>query len=380
VQVDRSSRIRLCALGAALALSVVGCGGDSSSDQGEQTATTAQLSRSLGTEDAAEICAASSSDCGRSPKTALDRHPVAVALHDLQRAYLKGDAQGICERMTPSAQTQAGSMAHGTPTVCRDDIRRSLQLFDQGTGWEEAENPEITAIDVDGDEATATVVTGDRRSAAVPFSKGKGGWRLNAFFGVPPSTLPEFVDGAERIPFPGDASRSPAVVGKDGAPCKDVVTSSFPNLAGGCVITFLGNKIRMSVMTPFGAFKFDDCRVSFGLRVDSTGRTWNDYQFVDGPQGGGCGDVDVCEDEQLLDQIPWKGRIERAGADGFVHHAMVCIDTCVGVFVGELEFRLTRDGDKWRAEYVDADIGESGFRLDGTLAGKPRDFDIPPES
>lgn len=361
---------------AVVAISIVACGDDSNSPD-ETARELASLTRSFGTGDAKRICELSANDCGRTPNSSLDRDPVAVAVHDLQRAFLDGDAEAVCSRVTKKAQIQAGSMAHGTPSTCSADVRRAFQLFDVGNGWQDAENPKVTAVRKSGDRAIARVAVKGRQLADVPFVKVAGKWKLDSFFGSDKEEVPQFVDSAEQMPFPRASGREVRVSDKRGA-CSEVSAAEYPTISGGCDVQVLGEKIEMTVMTPFGSFKFGDCLVSYQMKVDASGRTRTYFFTVDGPLETGCGDVNPCANESLTETAVWKGRIERADDGQLVHRVSACLDTCVGAFVGELEIRMVPQAGRWRAEYVDADVGTSGFRLNGDLGVKPAGLELEP--
>ena len=337
-------RVRSIALALLIGLAAIvsACGDDSSGETAPAANETASLERSFGTEDAKEICALSPSNCGKEPQSETDRNPVTVALHDLQRAYLEGRSDAVCARMTDEAKLQAGSMAHGTPTDCETDVERAFRLFDIPQSWLDVENPEVTFAQESEKNGVIVELPG-RQRGWIPFVKEDGKWKIDNFFG--------------------------------GKPCGEISAADFPTITGGCKVKALGEKVRISVMTPFGAFKFADCLVSYQFRAAGDGRTWTDFFTVDGPVETGCGDVNPCEIDSTNQTAPWKGRIQQNGED-MIHTAAVCLSTCVGVFRGLLTLRLERDGDKWRGVYQDADVGASGFRFDGELGIEPDDLQL----
>lgn len=304
--------------------------------------------------------------CGSSPDD--DRPPtgrtVPIAVAELQDAFDSDDFAAICALMTPSAMRQAGNIGHGDPTACPRDVERVIAMIDKSDGWEGSSTPRVAASDGRGDRRVATVEVSDGWRAELPFAHQRGRWRLDGFFGMTPSRLKQAEAAARQMPFPSANGEPVTVVDDAGRPCTDVSTRRFPRLSGGCTIEVAGDRVPMRVLTGFGDFAFDRCSVRYTIRSDSQGRAWMDELEVDGPDEGGCGDVNQCVVPGTFTFQPWKGRLRADGPNRFVHRMSMCLRTCVGLFVGPLETRLVRDGDRWRVEPLP---GSTGFRMYGPL-------------
>lgn len=297
-------------------------------------------------------------------------HPVAAAIDRLQRAFVDDDYEGVCAGMTRAAARHAGEAAHGDVTTCERDVRRLFELIRQGDGWRHAGAPRVTDVRVDGSDAMATVALDRRWQARVPLTREDGRWRLSGFFGAPPSSAERTARSIADAAFPPRGSGSIEVVDGDGAPCPDLSEAAFPQVSGGCRIEMSTPDVPLTILTPLGDFEFERCSIAYRVRVDASGRTWTEDFEVDGsPESVACGDVNACYDFEREQLVPWRGRIYRQPGGDFVHRVDMCLRTCVGYFVGDLEVRLWEQDGRWRAEPV-AGGGDTGFRFHSPLRVK----------
>jgi len=298
------------------------------------------------------------------------RHPAVKAIDRLQRAFAERDYAGFCAWMTPSAAREAGKAAHGEATTCERDVRRLFGLIREGGGWRRVNAPRVIAVKTHGDTATATMALDRRWRAQIALARRDGRWRLNGLFGAPVGPALRLAERTADTDFP-PAEGAGAVEAKDGdgTPCPDLSETDFPAIDGGCRIRMAGRITPLTMLTPFGDFKFDRCSIAYRVRVDASGRTWTEDFDVEGDSKSvACGDVNACYDFDTEELVPWRGRIYPDG-DGFVHRMDMCLRTCVGYFVGRLNMRLVRDADGWRAVPINGG-GDTGFRFDSPLVVK----------
>ena len=330
-------RLGLVAAGIAAALGVAGC-----SDDGEE----------------------------RPPES---RHPAAAAVRELQAAFAARDMARICEQMTPTAQRQAGEVAHGTPTTCEKDLRRAFRIIDEG-GWGESGEPIVTRAVVDGPRATATVEHDEGWRANVELMRIDGVWKLAGFFGVPPKEFDLFEDRLRRY-SPGEGGgQSVEVLDRDGEPCPPVRLSAQSKVAGGCVFEVTTGSVPIRMLTPFGDFRFANCSVDYRVTVSPEGDTWTTDAAFEKPNTG-CSDLNPCVTERdEEEEKPWQGKLVSDGDGGYVHHMILCLRTCIGLFAGDFFMRLDRDDEGWKVET--SDEGATGFKIDGELAVSGEPFDV----
>jgi hypothetical protein len=289
-----------------------------------------------------------------------DRRAVTVAAERLQRAFAAGDVHELCARMTRSAAKQAGEVVHGTPEACEPDMRRAFKVLGMAT-WVDAGRLSLHDVDVDGDNATVSMARGSQR-IDVPLVRDGERWKLDSFFGTSPakvdnkpSPLSAAGDGVAATRASGDARKK----------CGDFF-GPYPTVLGGCELYLWSSGVEISILTPFGGFRFARCQVSFRLLIDGDGRTWTREITIEGGPDDGCGDVEPCEKDD--DPLPWKGRISAGSGGVLVHRVDVCLDTCIGYYEGELVTRLARRNPGWRVVAADASVGQSGFTLRGRLS------------
>ena len=233
----------------------------------------------------------------------------------------------------------------------------------------------FTNVEVDGAKAVATVALDRRWRARAWLDRQDGRWRLSGLFGTPPGLAQRTAEEIADASFPAARGSGVEAPNGDGEPCPDLSQAAYPKVSGGCRVELSTPVIPLTILTPFGDFEFERCAIDYRVRVDSSGRTWTeDFEVTGDERSVACGDVNPCYDYSVEDLAPWRGRIHPDGQDAFVHRTDMCLQTCVGHFVGELTMRLVRDGDAWRAEPVDGG-GDSGFRFDSPLRVKG-DLDI----
>jgi hypothetical protein len=308
---------------------------------------------------------------GPSPYTtaaASDAAAARSAVRALQRAFEARDPAALCELMTANARRQAGSMAHGKPGACVDDVRDALGAIGRGGGWGDAGPPAIDSARVLSDTAAVVTVTaGGGWRAAVPLAREDGRWMLDSFFGTPAKRAGTFAAEIERARFPAIAGTPIAVRNRDGSRCYPLTPESFPRVGGGCSFEVRADGVDFPVLSPFGDFRFRGCDVDYTVRSDPAGRTWTtSLNVFDGrPGGSGCSDVEPCRDA-AGEELPWRGRL-RLSDGALIHRTAVCLDTCVGMFVGELTQRIARTDGRLRATASPRGVAASGFRFPDRL-------------
>lgn len=301
------------------------------------------------------------------------RHPAAVAVRELQQAFAARDMARICDRMTPTAQRQAGEVAHGTPTTCEKDLRRAFKIIDEG-GWGEDGEPVVTRTDASGSRATATIEHDDGWRADVELMRQDGVWKLAGFFGVPPREFDLFEDRLRRYSPREPGGQSIEVVDGAGEPCPSIRRSGQSEVAGGCVFEVSAASVPIRMLTPFGDFKFANCSVDYRVAVTPQGDTWTTSVAFENPDTG-CSDLNACVTEKDVEKDqPWKGQLVSDGDGGYTHHTIMCLRTCIGLFAGDFFMRLTRDDEGWKVET--SDEGSTGFKIDGDLKVTGDDFDV----
>jgi hypothetical protein len=308
--------------------------------------------------------------CGGGDAPDEPDHPAVDSVHELQELFADGDAGGVCALITRRAAIQAGEMGHGKPVSCRRDVVRAFTMIKEGGGWLNEDKPVVDDVETDGDLAWATLAARDDGwRARVPLRREAGRWKLDAFFGIREPEFARIEKAGPRRPFP-QVVRPVKALTADGAPCPAITARDFPKVAGGCVLKAPTRTVPIEVLTPFGAFKFGDCSVTYKMHVDGSGKTWLADWEVDGSDTSGCSDISQCvvpgpsRVEPWVEQ-PWRGQIRGDGSGGFVHHVDLCLNTCVGQFAGDFSMRLAPDGDRWRVQ--PADTGATGFRIAAPL-------------
>jgi hypothetical protein len=295
--------------------------------------------------------------CGNEKDAALEAPGVASVVTDLQRSFADGDVDGVCAGMTKSAKDQAGLMAHGEIESCQKDMRQAMRLIEKGGGFRNSDALAVTAARRDSDSATVTVAL-DGWKSDVPLIRRSGRWKLNSFFGIPTKQALRTVKVRDRVP-----------------------PTTADDIREGEELLAVEGKMRITILTGFGDFKFSDCEFTFRSKIGRDRRTWT-YGFDrDGAQDSACGDIEQCggpdpgeryRGANLGGPTPWPGRLRDDGDDAYVHDVAACFWTCVGFFEGKLSVRLVRDGSTWRTETEDLQIGNRGLRLQGSFTSSSR--------
>jgi hypothetical protein len=310
--------------------------------------------------------------CGDTPD---DDRPlglsISAAVNDLQDAFASEDIEDICTLMTRSAHRQAGNLAHSDPTTCLRDVEKVIETIDKNGGWDGSEAPRVEAVTGSGTRRTVTVAADNGWRTRVPFEKVGRRWKLDGFLGTSPRLLKTAPIAARRKPFPAASGAGVTAVDATDGTCPAVSVAKFPQVRGGCLIKASSKSEPIRMLTPFGDFKFSDCSVDFDIRVGGDGRTWTEKWVIEGPSETGCSDINQCFTPSTYDNQPWKGRLRSDGRGGYLHHIDICLNTCVGLFVGEFVMRLERNAEGWRMRPTER--GTTGFLIDGELEVAARD-------
>jgi hypothetical protein len=299
-------------------------------------------------------------------------HPVTTSIKKLRRAFLSDDIPGICRLMTASAKLSAGLAVHSKPTTCTRDVRKFFKTIEKGNGWEHEGEPRVTGMSFKPGKATALMSLG-QGLIEVPMAKVGGEWKLDGFFGTSREQATTFAANVRKRPFPAAvpanalADTSVKVRDAAGGPCPELSEKSFPQISGGCEVHAAGRApLQLSVLTPFGAFDFEKCTISYRVLADRAGRTWTDTFDATGDPDGACGDVNACYSKKTQALLPWKGRLRSDGEGGFFHRMNACVNTCVGSFTGDMLMHMRPEGKGWRTEPVNGGT-QAGFRFEGPL-------------
>lgn len=295
-------------------------------------------------------------------------HPVTRAIDELQQAFVARDHAAICAGLTDAAADQVGLAAHGQPTRCERDLRRMLGLIRRGNGWRHEGRPRVIAVDRVGAEARATVALDEHWRAQVPMALEDGRWRLDGMFGDKPLEARQASRALPGSDFPPLYAPDVEVTDVSGSPCPALAAKDYPGVSGGCVLKLSAPAMPVVFLTPFGDFKFGDCSIDYRVHVDSSGRTWTDKWVVAGDLA--CADINSCDDYskgppepfEVSETVPWRGVIRSEGDATYLHEMDMCLQTCVGYFIGKLNVRLTEEDGVWRAEPIDGG-GDTGFHI-----------------
>lgn len=286
-----------------------------------------------------------------------------MAINDVQRAFTTKDVAGICSRMSTTAKRQAGQMSHGGIDTCEWDVREALLVL-RPAEWREPSR--IHHVTVDGEKATAVITMEGQGQLDIPLRKQGGRWRIDSFFGTPPSDAHKYRAETRTAEIAESGGNAVVATGEHGSPCSTIEASSFPEVDGGCEVEVSVENATVDVATVFGSFEFGQCSVDYDVLVDGDGNTRTTRFRFNAKTLNGCADMGICRNASY-DALPWPGRIEEDDNGGFVHRMRACLDTCVGYYVGELVMRFepTRSGLRVRPT---SGIGSSGLRFGGALA------------
>lgn len=157
--------------------------------------------------------------------------------------------------------------------------------------------------------------------------------------------------------------------GDKASECPAIDDSNPRKAKGGCIAKArTGSPIQVLVRSMVGNLVFGHCVYPHVLRIDGMGRTALDIGKVDGPRP--CNDIRPCwsREPTPFDNQPfltWKGQL-RIDADGALHNDVeVCLETCMGRFMGTVDMHIQRTGDRARATLSNELLGMTGVDLDG---------------
>jgi len=122
-----------------------------------------------------------------------DRSPRAT-IEEFQTAFATADFERACELVTPAAARHVGEAGHQLPTACPADMKLLALSFRRSRDERDAPQPQVRAVEVDGDRAVAVLALGAAARAHVPLARRDGEWRIDAVFGDLPA-------GRQRNPF-----------------------------------------------------------------------------------------------------------------------------------------------------------------------------------
>jgi len=305
--------------------------------------------------------------CGGASNEALS----LTAAREAYRAFADGDAQAVCARMTAAARRQVSTIAHGRPGPCAEGLRRSIALMRPAAATKPAA-PDLVAATAGGDRASVTALLDGRVPLGVPLARQGDEWRLAAFMGVAESTATAAAAAIRSKPFPAGRERPVTASSPPDSPCFAFFEDEYPAVQGGCRIDLSGDRVAVSVATLFGRYRFGDCGLSYTLLADGAGRTWTTEVAFSSPRLDGCADLEMCE-TAAGEELPWRGRIFAGEGGELVHRMDVCLDTCIGFYVGELDLATVNRDGRWNFEAVGDSVGDSGLGLHGRLLARAGD-------
>jgi hypothetical protein len=320
------------------------------------------------------------SSCGDDGDTAEDRREIRAAFAGLNKRVAERDLVGICRSMARSAQRQVGSIGHGEPSTCENDVRKFLKSIEDDPRSRPI-RPRIARMSIDGDRATviADYEPGDD-AGAFRFEREDGRWKLGLVFsttatapydlGTTVKGLPSL--GVEDTLGPRLTTLPVSAEGRAGG-CSPVDAEGL-ELFGGCELTVDSSKVRFRLKTLFGDSPFATCEVSFTMHVDSAGRIGlgnPGIGYSSGISGGPCGDIQACRTRSSGPspwnyKRPWRGRIRSTADRQLVAEIDLCFDSCAGRLQGRTTIPMTRGGRGWRLEADDVPVGRSGLSVGGT--------------
>lgn len=120
-----------------------------------------------------------------------DEAEIRTAIRDLQTSFAARDFVGVCDSMTEAARRHIGSLGHEPIDPCERNMRMVARMAEKGAAGAPVPRRRIGRIEVDGDQATATVRFEDGATGHVPLSKEDGEWKVNALFGDIPAQSQE---------------------------------------------------------------------------------------------------------------------------------------------------------------------------------------------
>jgi hypothetical protein len=168
--------------------------------------------------------------------------------------------------------------------------------------------------------------------------------------------------------FPGMANGLPLELsdgsGREAAACSDL--RRHGRWTGGCRLLLRGEPADLTVMTPFGEFRFVSCQSTLTIRVGARGRGWVVGASMSGATP--CGDVRPCPPpgaDLFAPLEPWPIRLRVRSAKSLLASTNACFETCIGTIRGKLDIALDRSGSGWRAASRGTEIGSTSVELDG---------------
>jgi hypothetical protein len=293
---------------------------------------------------------------------------VAQMLSQMRSEYLRQDYRAACARLTQRAQRELGLIGHAPPSGCEKDMAR--RMSSKVLSKRDLSVPRLSDLRLDGDRATGRLSIASEEPLSVRFAREGGAWKLDTLFSG--------VRRRQRLSrtVSGSTSSSPTVsrvfADRRTAPCPRLEVRGLA-VEGGCVSYAVG-LATMTTLNVFGDRRYGRCPISFTLRVGPDGAVAvGDVLAQLSPDPFDmCGDVRPCH-TPLGREVRWTGRFEvhRSGRTGLALSDM-CMDTCLGRFVGRFRFDLTeapRGRTVLSARRVN--IGNSGLFVSGDWKLQP---------
>jgi len=108
-----------------------------------------------------------------------DEDQVRGTVDDLYGAFADKDPGQICDQLARDQREAVakGGGAHG-PATCEEVMGVALNCVGRGKGLEDADSATVTKVELDGDEATATVEL-QGRSSRLGLRKEGGEWKVS---------------------------------------------------------------------------------------------------------------------------------------------------------------------------------------------------------
>jgi ketosteroid isomerase-like protein len=110
-----------------------------------------------------------------------DEQQARATVEALYAAIADGDAEKVCDQLSPDAQEELEKGGLGTKgQSCTDSFQGFLDEAEKAGGLNLTLKAKVSAVKVDGDDAVATVTFGKGRDGEIPLSKVDGEWKLDA--------------------------------------------------------------------------------------------------------------------------------------------------------------------------------------------------------
>jgi hypothetical protein len=161
------------------------------------------------------------------------------------------------------------------------------------------------------------------------------------------------------------------------SPCRPVDPRGGRFVRGGCRVRATADDAVLSIRTAFGRLHFGDCPIYFDLTFSADGRIWIDNIEIAGESP--CSDIWPCAPARVIAMRtkvtygpppahvpPWQGELVAAPDGGLAGRFRLCVDSCVGRYVGTVRTTLVRTHGEWIMRARLAAVGDTPLEVDAT--------------